>query len=352
MFDHGPTPDDPMELLKGELLGPTIHIYNDKDHATPWICKDTDLGRVLVPLDELPNRTGVVNPPYAGYWDPAIPPMKPEVLDQALAFFRFVFETNHSEAALLLAIDEARDYHLYCPEQEVDYTGVDWKDTVLLADDHYLIGSIHSHCDFSAFHSGTDTGDAAKNDGLHITLGKVDEDTPEIDVMISFSGVRWTKWDHTTFMSSPWTPRPAKDQAQDELFPIDWIDELKDPLPMFPVKKAGSSPKTHYPQSYQSPNKQHAKWDSYEWDSDYFGWDQYESLSVDKYDPNDYGFIPRIDAKTNWYSPNPEMAADQVIKDLTDLIAIAQNLELEMDWVSIIASLSPKETPDARPHAS
>jgi hypothetical protein len=37
-----------------------------------------------------------------------------------------------------------------------------------------MVGTIHSHCNFSAFHSGTDTHDEETFDGIHITLGHVD----------------------------------------------------------------------------------------------------------------------------------------------------------------------------------
>ena len=33
------------------------------------------------------------------------------------------------------------------------------------------VGTIHSHCDFGAFHSGTDIGDEEDFDGLHVTFG-------------------------------------------------------------------------------------------------------------------------------------------------------------------------------------
>lgn len=36
-----------------------------------------------------------------------------------------------------------------------------------------IIGTIHSHCNFGAFHSGTDNHDEMNFDGLHITIGKV-----------------------------------------------------------------------------------------------------------------------------------------------------------------------------------
>jgi hypothetical protein len=36
-----------------------------------------------------------------------------------------------------------------------------------------IFGTIHSHCDFGAFHSGTDDADELHFDGLHITIGNV-----------------------------------------------------------------------------------------------------------------------------------------------------------------------------------
>lgn len=43
----------------------------------------------------------------------------------------------------------------------------------LLSDGYELIGTIHSHCDFAAFHSGVDDADEINFDGLHITVGKL-----------------------------------------------------------------------------------------------------------------------------------------------------------------------------------
>lgn len=46
-----------------------------------------------------------------------------------------------------------------------------------LVDEGYILfGTMHSHCDFSAFHSSVDDGDEFKFDGLHITLGHVDKE--------------------------------------------------------------------------------------------------------------------------------------------------------------------------------
>lgn len=46
----------------------------------------------------------------------------------------------------------------------------------LVQNGYKLYGTIHSHCDFSAFHSGVDDADEKKFDGLHITIGHVKKD--------------------------------------------------------------------------------------------------------------------------------------------------------------------------------
>ena len=50
---------------------------------------------------------------------------------------------------------------------------VDDERNALENDGYIRLGTIHSHCDFSAFHSGVDDNDEANFDGLHITVGKL-----------------------------------------------------------------------------------------------------------------------------------------------------------------------------------
>lgn len=46
----------------------------------------------------------------------------------------------------------------------------------LTRDGYMIYGTIHSHSNFGAFHSGTDDHDETDFDGLHITIGNVDKD--------------------------------------------------------------------------------------------------------------------------------------------------------------------------------
>jgi hypothetical protein len=53
-----------------------------------------------------------------------------------------------------------------------------------------MVGTIHSHCDFSAFHSGTDTFDESTFDGIHITLGHVNRDQFSMCASMAFNDQR------------------------------------------------------------------------------------------------------------------------------------------------------------------
>jgi hypothetical protein len=118
---------------------------------------------------------------------------------RALTFFRKVFASYRSEAeVMLLYNDKERQYDLYCPEQRVTGGHVDYK----LGDDYQKflqtlgkdwksVGTIHSHCDFSAFHSGTDVDDEANQDGIHITFGHVVSKGFSCASSVAINGHRW-----------------------------------------------------------------------------------------------------------------------------------------------------------------
>lgn len=49
------------------------------------------------------------------------------------------------------------------------------QDRKMFGDDWMALGSIHHHCTANAFQSGTDKSDEEDRDGIHITLGKMDD---------------------------------------------------------------------------------------------------------------------------------------------------------------------------------
>ncbi len=141
------------------------------------------------------------------FWNP--PRVPSGLIAQALLFFRRVYKKHHSEAAVLLHYNPmTMQYALFCPEQTVSGGGVNYSSDDRIDDDYQLVGSIHSHCGFGAYHSGTDIGDEETFDGLHVTIGHVDRKHftfvaslvvnarrfPYVDPSVVVEGVERVQW--------------------------------------------------------------------------------------------------------------------------------------------------------------
>jgi hypothetical protein len=154
-------------------------------------------GSALVRVKEIPflapaNTTGNF----------ALPKISALVMAQAKTFFNAVFDRYRSESYLtLLYSKKLESYRLWCPKQTVSYGSVNYDrtDTVPVEDRDYIgndgdgwqmVGTIHSHCDFSAFHSGTDEADESTFDGVHLTFGHVNSDRFSIASSIVFNNNR------------------------------------------------------------------------------------------------------------------------------------------------------------------
>jgi hypothetical protein len=161
---------------------------------------DRNFGSALVKVEEIPHLA--VAPTQASFNLPKIPAT---IIGQALMFFREVFVEHKTESYLtLLYSKKLGQYRLWCPRQEVSYSSVsyDRTDSVPVEERNYMgsdgpgwqsVGTIHSHCDFSAFHSGTDEFDESTFDGIHITLGHVNRNDFSIVASIAINDNRFPK---------------------------------------------------------------------------------------------------------------------------------------------------------------
>lgn len=174
-----------------------------------FVHKETDMCSMFVPaprfeeekMQELDARITFKFPklPFAIFW-------------QALYFFRKVWDTHKGEAEVNIYYHPGtREYALCCHEQEVSGGGVHYgkEDLSDAAQREALqkfrkdsgewgnskgyrkVGSIHSHCNFSAFHSATDIHDEEDFDGVHITLGHVDCEAISISASLVANATRF-----------------------------------------------------------------------------------------------------------------------------------------------------------------
>lgn len=97
-----------------------------------------------------------------------------------------------------------------------------------------LNGTIHSHCNASAFQSGTDEKDETNQPGVHITLGHVSQDEIEVHGRVTYRGVQypihWNEWlDEITGMpddSDKFVITLEKDRVNGYSYPEQWDDTL------------------------------------------------------------------------------------------------------------------------------
>lgn len=121
-----------------------------------------------------------------------IQPITALVLMKAWRFFQAIYEKHHSESAVLLHYSEKLGWELTVPQQSATFAHVDYKMTDRVPG-YSFIGTMHSHSSMSAFHSGTDVGDEAQMDGIHITFGDLDEkERFSLDPEIVVNGTRFT----------------------------------------------------------------------------------------------------------------------------------------------------------------
>lgn len=113
------------------------------------------------------------------------------------SFFRKVHQEEKSEAQVRLFYSDTTRQWKACAFPQEKNSGMTTKELkdhedygalmseMLEGGLYYQWGTIHSHCDVSAFQSGTDKSDEESSPGIHITIGKIISD--KIDLHVRFT---------------------------------------------------------------------------------------------------------------------------------------------------------------------
>ena len=119
---------------------------------------------------------------------PKIPAVK---FAKVVELFKDVHRRYSSECTAMIHYNNKKKrYRMEVPPQVVTGASVDYKSDVSYPN-YDTIGTLHSHSFMGAFHSSTDKNDEEDRDGLHITIGKVGNEFPEISVEIVANGSRF-----------------------------------------------------------------------------------------------------------------------------------------------------------------
>lgn len=193
--------------------------------ASNGIFLHKDLGVItgFVPV----NNIEILEDFQPGIFRHNLPKLPAHQVAQIKNFFQQVWERYHSESCVLLYLDkEKTTFSIIVPPQKVSYTSVQYE--IPRISGLFLIGTIHSHCDFDAFHSGVDEADEKHLDGFHCTLGHVHNDEFSVTASLVLNGIR-QKIDPTTVFEVTQTEKGFRLLNPDSwsgIPPSSWLDKV------------------------------------------------------------------------------------------------------------------------------
>jgi len=157
-----------------------------------WLHKDTGIVKAFVPVENISVLEDLEADVYV---ECSLPKLPLRLVWRIKEFFRRVVEKHHAEAATTLYYRKSDEsFKIHIPQQRVTHGGVNYERCGLShvegMEDYLRVGTIHSHCDFGAFHSGTDVHDEEDFDGLHCTFGHNNKEVFTISASVVVNGIR------------------------------------------------------------------------------------------------------------------------------------------------------------------
>ncbi len=136
------------------------------------------------------------------FLEPRFPMLPRALFERSVGFFAEIARRHGAEAAALLYWDRAqRRVQLHIPEQTATVTrysdgytspiGVHYTPPTDLPEAWVPFGDIHCHVHYSAYASATDKDDELHSTGLHIVVGRIREEPPDVHVEAVVDGRRF-----------------------------------------------------------------------------------------------------------------------------------------------------------------
>lgn len=156
----------PVWIKGGQAEKPAGPIYYILAQNGFFISKKMKFWKAIVPVENI----SILEPETPSI-ELFLPPIPEAMTHEIATFLAWVYQTHGTEAIITLHYnDREQKYRAYAPKQEVAYGHVSYSTPESLPGEA-LIGTFHSHCNMSAFHSNTDQHDEGAFDGLHGVFG-------------------------------------------------------------------------------------------------------------------------------------------------------------------------------------
>jgi hypothetical protein len=146
------------------------------------------------------------------------PPIPADLLQLAVGFFDSVHSKHQTEAIVLLFWNlKEKRYQLFCPPQKVSWGSCKYQ-MAAPPPMSLQVGSIHSHGTMSAYSSWDDKQDERYLDGIHVVVGYIDREPPDLHTVLAVDGHH--------FDQEPGKVLEAYTQ-RNPLFPQEWLNQLE-----------------------------------------------------------------------------------------------------------------------------
>lgn len=132
------------------------------------------------------------------YFGPKIPP---DEWAQVLSFFAWTYDTTKSESQVRAYVNTSLGTWKFWAFPQEARTGMSAKEIdtpeaqaqrAMFGDEWTYFGTVHHHCSFGAFQSGTDKANEQDQAGLHITVGDIDKDRHSLHSRFYIGGKEYT----------------------------------------------------------------------------------------------------------------------------------------------------------------
>lgn len=121
-----------------------------------------------------------------------IPKIPQEHFSKVVKFFQWAYEKYNGESVVLIYYNrDLNDFEIYPTDQEVSSASASYIREGRSHSGYLLVGTIHSHANFGAGHSGVDNDDELSFDGVHITVGNVNDTYNSISCSVVVNGQRF-----------------------------------------------------------------------------------------------------------------------------------------------------------------
>lgn len=224
-----------------------------------FLNRKTHLGTALIKQYKMPDMLGSVGERGVFFWEAN--PVPAELCAKIYDFFKRIYDKYQTEAEVILTADyQTKEWKAFIPTQKVTGSSVNSVfDPEHIARRHLIVGTMHSHCNMGAFHSGTDINDASDLDGIHFTIGHLGHEKPQIAVMVMMNKIQFNYEPEEVsdfskigeFQAPEWWDNYVQPQAKPEITPIG-LDLFKK---FEPVKRMEAPKWTPQPQNKWVPTK-------------------------------------------------------------------------------------------------